>query len=326
MLVSFKTRGGIRAMFNTYISMGMKRTIFLYAAAFLTLTLGGCGFDDAPAEYPTKAMLFTYQNYNRELVVGEGLRFRLGIVFAGLERNDRDRKATYEVDSSLVPKGCTLMPSDYYRCSDPSTIVVRKGELKGYMPVIIDSLKFVSDPKSITGEYVIPFRIVSADADVITEGKEYMVLHLKYLAKQFGYYYYSGKTKDSDGVDYTYQSVSTETTSARQLVTVGPTTLRLVADPYGTANDPAKTRGFSMLLDIPTSGGGKVLVSKDPKSTVEVFPDGESSYDVATKTIVLRYKYTVGGKEYSAEDVMRFRNRIRDDQGNGVAINEWEGF
>lgn len=298
----------------------------LYVFALSVLVLGGCRFDDDAVEYPTKAMLFTYQDYNRELVVGEGLKFKLGIVFSGLERSDRDREATYVIDSSLVPDGCELMPSDYYRCSDPSTIVVRKGELKGYMPVVLDSLKFVSDPKSMTGDYVIPFRLVSADADVITEGKDYMVLHLKYLAKQFGFYEYSGKATDSDGKDYAYQSVSTETTSVRQLVTAGPATLRLIADPYGTANDPAKAKGFSMLLDIPIFRGGDVVISRDPKSTVEVFPDGKSSYDVATKTIVLRYKYSVGGKEYSAEDVMRFRNRIRDDQGNGVAINEWEGF
>lgn len=298
----------------------------LYAVALSVLVLGGCRFDDDALEYPTKAMLFTYQDYNRELVVGEGLKFKLGIVFAGQERSDRDRKATYVVDPSLVPDGCELMPPDYYQCSDPSTIVVRKGELKGYMPVVLDSLKFVSDPKSMTGDYVIPFRLVSADADVITEGKEYMVLHLKYLAKQFGYYRYSGKAKRDDGEVLGYESVSTETISVRQLTTAGPATLRLVADPYGTANDPAKAIGFSMLLDVPTFGGGKVVVSPDPNSGVKVLPDGESSYDAATKTFILRYKYTAGGKEYSAEDVMRFRNRIRDDQGNGVAIDEWEGF
>lgn len=41
---------------------------------------------------------------------------------------------------------------------------------------------------------------------------------------------------------------------------------------------------------------------------------------------VLKYKFTLDGKTYSVEDRMVFRNRIRDDQGNGVKINEWEGF
>lgn len=295
--------------------------------SFAALAFAGCGFEDEIVEYPTKAMLFTYQNYNRELVVGEGLKFKLGIVFAGLERSDRDREATYEIDSSLVPEGCTLMPSDYFQCSDPSTIVVPKGELKDYMPVAIDSVKFLADPKSLTGEYVIPFRLVKADADTIIAGKDYMLLHLKYLAKQFGYYQYTGKVIDGTTLEETkYQSVSAETTSVRQLVTAGPTTLRLVADPYGTANDPAGKFEFSMLIDVPASGGNTVTITPDPKSNIEIFSNGESSYDVMTKAFLLRYKYSAGGKDYSAEDVLTFRNRIRDDQGNGVRINEWEGF
>ncbi len=304
----------------------MKNKALVYLLAFSVLTFTGCGFDDDIVEYPTKAMLFTYQEYNRELVVGEGLRFKLGVVFAGLEKNDRNRKATYEIDPSLVPEGCTLMPSDYYSCSDPSTIIVRKGELKGYMPVTIDSTKFVSDPMAMTGKYVIPFRLTAADVDTIPVGKDYMVLHLKYLAKQFGYYQYSGKTVEVGGESRNYESVSTETTSVRQLITAGPNTLRMIADPYGTAADPAKTVDFSMLLGVPTSGGGKVAITPDPESGVEVTANGESTYNASTKTFILRYKYVVGGKEYTAEDILVFRNRIRDDQGNGVKINEWEGF
>ena len=298
---------------------------FIYVLVLASMSLTGCQFDDPDVEYPTKSMLFTYQEYNRELVVGEGLKFKLGVVFAGLEKSDRDRVVNYEIDPSLVPSGCTILPEDYYSCSDPTSIVVKKGTLKGYMPVVIDSLKFVSDPKSLTGEYVIPFKLVKADADQITPGKDYMVLHLKYLAKQFGYYQYSGKISDGEGKAETYGNVSTETTSVRSLTTVAPATLRVNADPYGNA-DPAKSKKYSLLINVPTSGGGAVTVSPDPKSAVAVEADGESTYDVATKTFVLKYKFTLDGKTYSVEDRMVFRNRIRDDQGNGVKINEWEGF
>lgn len=41
---------------------------------------------------------------------------------------------------------------------------------------------------------------------------------------------------------------------------------------------------------------------------------------------VLKYKFTLDGKAYSVENRMVFRNRICDDQGNGVKINKWEGF
>ena len=105
----------------------------LYKAIILFLCgclAASCGFDDPVTEYPTKSVLFTYQFYNRELVVGEGLRFKLGVVFAGLEKNDHARSVTYTIDESLVPDGYTLMPSDYYKCSNPNTITIPKGDLK----------------------------------------------------------------------------------------------------------------------------------------------------------------------------------------------------
>lgn len=304
----------------------MKNIYKAILACLCCVLVASCGFDDPVTEYPTKSVLFTYQFYNRELVVGEGLRFKLGVVFAGLEENDHARNVTYTIDESLVPDGYQLMPSDYYTCSDPNTIVIPKGELKGYMPVEIDSAKFLSDPISMTGKYVIPFRIVSADADTITSGKEYMVLSLKYLAKQFGYYQYSGTaTNMSTGETIKYSYVSTETTSVRELTTAGPTTLRVNADPYGTG-DPAKNFGFTMLITLPTKGGGDVVVSADSTSAIVVEQNGSCTYDEASKTFNLNYKYSVDGVEYSASDKMVFRNRIRDDQGNGVKINEWEGF
>lgn len=305
----------------------MKKTIkTIIILASCCLCAVGCGFDDVKPEYPTKSMLFTYQFYNRELVVGEGLKFKLGVVFAGMSENDRDRYATYEIDPSLVPDGYTLMPSEYYTCSDPSRIKVPKGDFKGYMPVQIDSAAFLADPLATTGKYVIPFKLVEADADQITPGKEYMVMSLKYLAKQFGYYQYSGKRTDvATSEEYSYSYRSSEKTSVRQLVTAGPTTLRVKCDPYGEA-DPAKTDKYSMLLTLPTRGGGAVTLEADPDSKVVVEPNGECSYDESSKTFTLNYKYSAGGKSYTVSETMTFRNRIRDDQGNGVHIDEWEGF
>ena len=81
-----------------------------------------------------------------------------------------------------------------------------------------------------------------------------------------------------------------------------------------------------MLLTLPTKGGGNVVLSPDPKSSIAVEQSGVCTYDESTKTFTLNYKFTKNGVNYIASDVMVFRNRIRDDQGNGVKINEWEGF
>lgn len=301
----------------------MKKAILLFCVLGLGSLVSSCGFDDPIVEYPEKSVLFTYQNYKRELVVGEGLKFKLGVVFAGLEKSDRDRKVKYVIDETLIPAGKTLLPAEYYSAANASEIIVPKGDLKGYVQFQMDSLKFISDPKSLTGEYVLPFRIVEADADKITEGKDYMVLSLKYLAKQFGYYEYKGSRTPEGGEEEKYNNVATDKTSYRELVTVGPSTLRMKADAFANG-DPLKAAKVTMLLEVAPLGGTAVTISADPTSPVAVEPAGESTYDPATHTFVLNYKYTVSGTTYTASDKLTFRNRIRDDQGNKVQINEWQ--
>ena len=304
----------------------MKHIASALASGLVMLSLSGCGFDDPAVEYPTKSVLFTYQQYNRELVVGEGLKFKLGVVFAGEAENSRNRSVKYVIDESLVPSGYTLMPPEYYTCSDPSEIIVPKGSFKGYMPVTIDSLKFLADPVSMTGKYVIPFRITAADADTITAGKDYMVLQLKYLARQFGYYQYSGTRRNVDtGEEESYSYVSSENTSVRQLVTSGPAQLKMTADPYSSSSDPARKDGYSLILDVPVNGGGVIGISSGTPD-VSIVPDGDSTYDEAEKKFTLRYQYVASGITWAVQETLKFRNRIRDDQGNGVKINEWRGF
>ena len=300
------------------------------AAALLMIScLTGCGFDDPVVEYPTKAMYFLNQQYKRDLVVGEGLGFKLGVVFSGLKESDRDRTVKYAIDASLVGTGQTLLPADYYTCESEDQLVVKKGTLKGYMPVKIDSAKFLTDPKALTGEYVLPFRIFDPDADHITEGKDYTVISLKYQAKQFGNYQYSGMRINASGELENYSNSSAETSSVRVLKTIGPDTFRVVPDPFGT-HDPAKGV-YSFILTVPTLGSGDVVVSADPESLVAVAQAGDCKYtidpqDRDKKTFTLNYTYTVNGETYTAYETMVFRNRLRDDQGDGRVINEYMGF
>lgn len=308
----------------------MIRSIIKVAALLLVFTcFWGCGFEDVIPEYPTKSMLFTHQSYKRDLVVGEGLKFKVGVVFAGLPASDRDRAVKYMIDPTLVGKGQTLLPEDYYEFADSEKIVVQKGSLKGYVSVVVDSLKFVSDPKALTGEYVLPVRIFDADADQITEGKDYMVISLKCKGKQYGNYQYSGTRTAALAEPETYGNNKKETNSVRSLETVGPDTFRMVADPFGT-NDPAKNT-YSFLIKVPVLGSGDVTILADEKSAVAVEAAGDCKYiidpaDRDKKTFQLKYKYTVGDVEYTAEETMVFRNRLRDDQGDGRVINEYIGF
>ena len=294
----------------------------------LLASVSGCGFKDAGIEDPSKRVLFTYQQYNRQVVVGEGLGIGIGFVFAGLPANDRDRIVRYAVDPSLVTGDRrTPLPEDYYRLGNPSEITIPKGQFKAYMSLTVDSAKFVNDPKALTGEYVIPLRIVDADADEISPGKEYTMISLSYQGRQYGNYTYSGqRTIEPTGEVEKYGNEPSQTNSIRQLQTVAADKFRIYADQTGT-NDPAKGK-FSMIITVPVNGGGKVTVEPDTGflKDVHVHPDGESVYDESTRTFTLRYRYTLDGVLYRAVDTMKFRNRIRDDQGDGRVLYEWRGF
>ena len=291
------------------------------------MAFSSCGFDDYDISYPEKKVLFTYQQYNRQLVVGEGLKLKVGFVFSGLPENDRDRLVNFTVDPDLVPGTMQLLPYDYYTLGNDSEIIIPEGVLKAYLDVKLDSSKFVNDPKALTGEYVLPVRILDADADEIAAGKEYTVISVSYLGHQFGNYTSSGKRRNSAGVEETYASQSSETNSIRQLQTVSADKFRVYADQTGEA-DPAKGM-YSMIITVPVHGSGEVMIEpdKDYLPDIAVSPDGSSFYDEATRTFILRYKYQdASGVEWTAEDKMVFRNRVRDDQGDGRVLYEWRGF
>lgn len=293
---------------------------------FLTsITLLSCSFHDDPIEYTYTTVGFPNQSYVRNVIVGEGLQLNIGVTFSGIQNNNAQRKVGYQIDPLLVPDGKTILPSDYYTLDNPSVIIIEKGKLDGYLNVKLDSTKFLSDPTCLTGEYVIPIKLVSKDnIDSINANRNYMVISVSYFAKQQANYTYTGtvaKTKNGSTVNVNYISDPTQNESIRLFKTIGPTTMKLVADQIGT-NDPAKGT-YSFLIDLPITGGS-VTISADPTSAIAVTPVGESTYDANTRTFTLSYSYSLSdGTACVATEIMVYRNRIRDLQANGVYINDW---
>ncbi|MDR2149170.1 MAG: DUF1735 domain-containing protein [Tannerella sp.] len=289
--------------------------------------ISSCAFDDPEDVYPYTSVSFAYQDYNRNIVVGEGLQLNAGIVFAGRLNNDEDRSVNYVVDPSLLTDvaGKSILPEAYYRLGNSSQIVIPRDDFRGYLSIVMDSAAFLSDPKALTGEYVLPLRLVSAaGVDTILPEKSSIRMSISYFGKQHGYYYYSGEMdKIMDGVIYessAYSYITTETDSRRFIQTAGPTLFRVGADARNPA-DPANSVLFS--IGVPITGTSVTFVS-DPASPYEVRPSGTSAYDPATRTFHLEYEWTLeDGTVCRVVEDMVFRNRIRDDQGNGIYLNEW---
>ena len=303
----------------------MRKFIFLL---FATATmLYSCEYGEIEFSYPT-SVYFYNQEYNRNIVVGEGLKFRVGVLLCGVISNNKSRVVKYTIDPSLVTNPSkSVLPSNYYTLGHATDIVIEKGEFIGYLTVVMDSVAFLSDPKSLTGEYVLPVRITGCqDVDSVNASKNYILMSVSYWAKQHGNYTYSGKAVRKTGnivVDtLEYKDFPNIQNSIRQLITVGPTTLSLVADMSPSSKDPAKNK-FSFYVTVAPLGGGNVTISSNPSSAIKVSPNGTSTYDAATKTFTLNYKYTDGIYDVEVSEQMVFRNRIRDVQKNGEGVNEW---
>lgn len=298
------------------------KLILLFVSA---VALFSCSFEDDPIEFEYTMVSFPNQDYVRNVIVGEGLELNVGVIFSGIQYNTIQREVEYEIDPTLVPAGKTVLPADYYTLGHPTTITIKKGKLDGYLNVKLDSVKFLADSKSLTGEYVLPIKLVSKNnIDSINLNKNYMVISVSYFAKQEANYTYYGtvtKTKGGTTTTVRFKNDPTQNNSFRLLRTTGPTTMKLVADPIGT-NDPAKGV-CSFLVDVPVTGGD-VTITADPASAIAVSPLTGSSFNSAKRIFALSYTYTLNdGTVCNSADTLVYRNRIRDMQANGIYINDW---
>ncbi len=88
----------------------MKKIKFIVAAAALACT--GC-YDDYVKDFEHTGIYMPYQYDLRTFVVGEGMRFDVGVVLGGTSANGRDRSVRYAVEPALVTGNlASLLGSD----------------------------------------------------------------------------------------------------------------------------------------------------------------------------------------------------------------------
>ena len=87
------------------------RLYFYSLIIIFTNIFSSCKFAEEDVVYSYTTAYFPYQEYNRNLVVGEGLKLNIGITFSGVLHNNQDRVFDYEIDPSLVPMGKKILPT-----------------------------------------------------------------------------------------------------------------------------------------------------------------------------------------------------------------------
>lgn len=298
-------------------------------------------YEDYVKDYDFDGIYFPNPINVRTVVVGEGLKIRVGAQLGGVLKNTKDRKVNFVNDNSLVTSAVlkkmqdhswfwvseptskvnTLLPlpSDYFTLSDPGKIIIEKGWHSGYVTLTIDSIKFLSDITTINPIYAIPFRIISADADTIIESLSTTVIGLKYENMLFGNYLHGGVTtiKNLEGI--TVETLRYNTTvnqsdkEIMRLTTVAPNAI--------VTNGYSITRSNKQEILL-TLNGNEITVSSTPQSSIKIEADGQSSFNgsklLQGRKLFLNYKYVQDGFTYHCQDTLTFRNRIRD------GVNEWQ--
>lgn len=189
-------------MMNNYMNIIKSITaVAVCALAFTSCHNSDWEFDD----YGTTTAYFAMQAPIRVITLGEdneanvvddnNHQFHIYATFAGVYKNNAERKLKYIVDPTLLEgvDGVELLPADYYTIQDPSTLTIPSGAMWGGTVVTLND-KFFADPKSAKVNYVLPVRItgIEANVDSVLEGRDYQLLAITYKNKHDGLWAYEG--------------------------------------------------------------------------------------------------------------------------------------
>ncbi len=292
----------------------------------LACVLASC-YDEFRVDNPTSAVAFSTADggsgvvgvLHRSVVKDEGLKLEAGIYLAGILDNRKDRWADFVVDPSLMDNaaikklGYELMPASYYTLSNPSRFEIKSGSTLGKVTIVLDSVKFLSDPKAVKNIYAIPFRLTATSEDSILATQNTKIIVVKYINHFSGFY-------DQTSVVTSFSADGVQKSKANVKNVLTFTTLSLdtvVANGMVNMINTTKISAYEMKLVV--NPDKSVKISNTAASAANVIvPTGSNTYDPKTSTFVLNYKVVSANNSYqTASTTLVWRNRIRD------GINEW---
>jgi len=184
----------------------------------IALNAASCAYDDSylDAKLPKNMAYFaSLKEYHRTLVVGEGLRFKIGAAMAGELNNNADRTVDFKLGSAvafpvedLVHVPLQTDYYNYYTLTGTSGLVqatIPKGSFIGYFSVVMDSVKFLNHPLAMlsasqTKFLTLPVKIVSTSLDSVNIANDSITIKVRYMAGADGYYLYKNSiTKKLNG-------------------------------------------------------------------------------------------------------------------------------
>lgn len=322
----------------------------ILALLVLSVTMVSC-YEEYLLDYPYTAVYFYLQQDVRTFVVGEGMKFKVGVTMGGVSDNTIDRNISFALDNTLITpaqlakmqiasqgyiKNATLpvtalelLPTTHYTLSNNSKMVIPKGWYTGTIDVKADSVAFLNDSvKTKYSTYVLPFRITNrGEIDSLVKGKDYNVVGTMFENMLFGNYWHGGAAvvnratnpnpwQRADTVIKYYTTIPVPENRIWTLTTVSPQVLS--CNGYYNATSTGGANHMNLVLK------GNNIILSDGSTTAGTFvQDGACTFNRAkllqNRKIFLKYSFTdANGFIYHCTDTLTFRNRIRD------GINEWQ--
>ncbi len=337
----------------------MKKVLIYFLAVILVaLGITSCYNQDWDfPDYKITSTYFPYQYPVRTLVLGDyyfdntndnNHKFLITATMGGVYANEENRLINFVVDESLADslylgsKQLLALPQSYYTLSNPSQIVIPKGELFGGVEVQLTE-DFFNDQKSIGFEgtnYVLPLRIISAttdsvlsglsllsDPDVrvsgdwVTQPKNFTIFGINFVNEYHGYYLLRGRSDVMNGAKLVetniYRNKYIERNEVVQLQTASRNE---VVYKHRIENSVSSPGSFEMLISFDANGNAVITKTSssafDISGTAKFVKDSESWGGQTRHAIYLDYSVDDGTHINVAKDTLVFRDK-------GVTFQEY---
>lgn len=303
----------------------MKKIQFLCTIAIVLVLLAGCKYDDdylRPTEIRPTVYFASDLSYERTVLPGEGLQFGIGPALGGVVDNKKDWTVDLQIlKSEELASNRVLLPNDYYNSSELGgniKVTIPKGKYLDFFYVKLDSAKFLNDANTMIGSsplYALPVKIVGTSAEVIKEGRDQVLVAVKYQASFDGWYLHETTIEREHGG----QMIPGRTTSEKSYAEDTPVTWRLATcGPFSvTASAPSGANLNQGLRFNFTVSGNAIRYDEpvDGQPTVEPIPGKPNTYDWHTRDFEMNFKYVKpenNDTTYHVSTKWTFRNRLVD--------------
>lgn len=297
------------------------KTFKLLIIVLSGIFLSSC-YDEYVSDFDYSTVGFAITKPYRTVIADRDMEIRVGVSIGGKRAVDTKDWATFVIDSLAVPTGKTLLPAAYYSLSDPTTMRVQKSNLPVADIAIRFTDAFYADPATITGKYVLPFKITDSSLDSIYQSQT--VVCFKYINTFHGTYYVKGKLYELDSPQGNVVNTTTYDNAdlIKNITRDVATSDRYTGIRPGLANFTASTTEKVQLKIIPTTAADKtysIEVSTAPGGTVLTDCTGTYFGNKEKPEMTLNYSFVKGGKNYKVEETLI----LRQDPLYNLRIETW---